>query len=380
MSGETFLYRDSLVGLSEDIPLTQKLERVRATLSRQYPFITRIAAALYDEHTDLLKTFLHSGDAQNPLTWYEARLADSRSLSEIRDLRLPRVVNDLSVFSGAEKRHTKAIAEQGFAASYTLPIYHKDDFLGFVFFNSDHKDVFQDQVLFYLDSVANLLSQAIVQQLLEVRTLLGAVKTVQDIAHTRDNETGDHLRRMACYARIIARELGPVLNLNDEFIEYIHLFAPLHDIGKIAIPDEILLKQGPLSDEEFEIMKTHTTEGRKIIECMLDHFKLQGFEYADLLIQIVEDHHEKLDGKGYGRRMPGEEVPLAARIIAVADVFDALTSKRPYKEAWSNDRAFALLRELADVELDGRCVAALCNNMERVVEVQRQFGEHNDLG
>jgi HD-GYP domain-containing protein (c-di-GMP phosphodiesterase class II) len=375
MNGETFLYQDSLVGLSEDIPLSQKLERVRSALARRYPFISRIAAALYDENTDLLKTFLHSGDAQNPLTWYEAKLSESRSLSEIREQRLPRVVNDLGVFAGGTRQHTQAIAKQGYAASYTLPIFYKDDFLGFVFFNSDRKDIFKDDLLLYLDSVANLLSQAIVQQLLEVRTLMGAVKTVQDIAHTRDNETGDHLRRMACYARIIARELGPQLNLDDEFIEYIHLFAPLHDIGKIAIPDEILMKQGPLSDEEFEVMKTHTSEGRKIIECMLEHFNLQDFEYAEMLFQVVEDHHEKLNGKGYGRRMPGEEVPLAARIIAVADVFDALTSKRPYKEAWDNDRAIALLKKLSGEELDGQCVEALCNNMERVVEVQVQFGE-----
>jgi len=153
------------------------------------------------------------------------------------------------------------------------------------------------------------------------------------------------------------------------------MFAPLHDIGKIAIPDNILLKPSNLDEEEWEIMKTHSQKGREMIDDLLNNFGLVNFEHVDVLRNIAQSHHEAINGTGYPRGIKGDKIPLEARIVAVADVFDALTSVRSYKEAWSNEEAIKTLNDLAGEVLDKDCVDALVQNMDQVLEVQRQFCE-----
>jgi HD-GYP domain-containing protein (c-di-GMP phosphodiesterase class II) len=153
------------------------------------------------------------------------------------------------------------------------------------------------------------------------------------------------------------------------------MFAPLHDIGKVAIPDEILLKKGELSDDETRIMQTHSRVGREMIDEIVNNFGLGSIENVDILRNIAEYHHEAVNGSGYPDQLSNGNIPLEARIVAVADVFDALTSNRPYKEAWSNDEAFAMLQQLAGEKLDADCVKALIDNRDTVEDIQRRFQE-----
>jgi HD-GYP domain-containing protein (c-di-GMP phosphodiesterase class II) len=205
--------------------------------------------------------------------------------------------------------------------------------------------------------------------------LQAAVDTARDITHHRDNETGSHLDRMSRYSRLIAEELAPRYDFSDEYVERIFLFSPLHDIGKIAIPDEILLKPGQLDEQEYEIMKSHALKGREIIDGMLEHFGIASLDHSNMLRNIAQYHHEAMNGMGYPEGLQGEAIPIEARIIAVADIFDALTSRRPYKAAWDNDRAFALLQELSGVTLDADCVNALFAHRKRVEQIQQRFRE-----
>jgi HD-GYP domain-containing protein (c-di-GMP phosphodiesterase class II) len=154
------------------------------------------------------------------------------------------------------------------------------------------------------------------------------------------------------------------------------MFSPLHDIGKIAIPDDILLKNSSLTGDEMAIMKTHTTSGLEMINDLLVNFGLDNISHTAILRNIAFLHHEKMNGTGYPEQRVGEAIPLEARIVAVADIFDALTSQRPYKEAWSNQAAFQLLQELSGEELDADCVSALIENENEVKEIQRQFQEN----
>jgi len=165
-------------------------------------------------------------------------------------------------------------------------------------------------------------------------------------------------------------------HLDDEFIEHIFLFAPLHDIGKIGVPDTILRKPAKLTEEEFELMKSHTQNGRQMIDTMLKDFGLDSFQHIDVMRNIAEYHHETLDGRGYPHGMKGSEIPIESKIIAVADIFDALTSHRPYKTAWTNEEAFAMLRQLAGIQLDRDCVNALIKNAGGVEEIQKRFREN----
>jgi HD-GYP domain-containing protein (c-di-GMP phosphodiesterase class II) len=366
-------HSDILQDLNRNLPLAEKLRSIHDVVNRELDFIDRIAVALYDTGTDSLKTFMHSSKGDNPLEFYEARLSAAPSLQRIMESGQPRVIQDLSVIEDRSREHTQRIAEQGYLSSYTLPMYENGQFLGFLFFNSYNSDQFSEPVLHKLDLFGHLISLTIMNELTSIRTLLASVKAARHVTHHRDVETGAHINRTAHYARLIARELALKYNFDDELIERIFLFSPLHDIGKIAIPDSILHKPGPLDEDELEIMRTHAEKGREIVDALLADFGLSGVEHTMILRNIAQYHHEAVDGSGYPEGLQGARIPIEARISAVADVFDALTSKRPYKEAWSNDRAFANLGRLAGSKLDRDCVTALLENREKVEEIQRKF-------
>ena len=179
---------------------------------------------------------------------------------------------------------------------------------------------------------------------------------------------------MSNFARLIAQEVARKYKLNDELVEHIFLFSPLHDIGKIGISDSILLKAGKLTEGEFETMKTHAAKGGEIIDMMLKNLGFDEFPHAEILRNIALYHHEAINGSGYNG-LTDQEIPVEAKIVAVADVFDALTSARPYKKAWSNDRAFLFLQSMAGTKFDSDCVAALINRRAEVDAIQKRFRE-----
>jgi len=371
-----FDHQDTLEELNKNLPLGEKLKSVHGTIQKQFDFVDRIAVAIYDHKTDMLKTYIHSsGNDEQPLTHYQSPLANASSLMEIVEQRKPRVVNDLSIFSEGTQKHTKKLKQQGYASSYTMPMFINDIFFGFVFFNSNQKDAFSDDVLHYFDLIGHLISLLIINEQTSVRTMLATVKTAHDMTHHRDSETGAHIDRMSRYSRLIAVHIADNHDLDDEYIENVFLFSPLHDLGKIAIADKILQKPGKLSEDESAIMKTHAHKGREIIDSMMQDHGLDSFENINILRNIAEYHHEAVNGTGYPNGISGDAIPLEARIVAVADVFDALTSKRPYKEAWSNHDSYAMLQRLAGGQLDKECVDALISNKEQVEAIQREFSE-----
>ena len=166
-------------------------------------------------------------------------------------------------------------------------------------------------------------------------------------AEHRDTDTGDHVARVAAYVGIIARNLG----FDAVGIRTLKLASTMHDVGKIGVPDSILLKKGPLSGEERAEMQKHAERGRRILEG-------SNSEIVRLAAAIAASHHERWDGTGYPQGLAGEAIPLPGRIVAVADVFDALVSERPYKKAWSLERARAFIAEQAGTHFDPRCVEA----------------------
>ena len=183
-------------------------------------------------------------------------------------------------------------------------------------------------------------------------------------AEHRDPETGQHLVRMSNYSRLIAREL----NLSEREQKLIFEAAPMHDIGKVATPDAILLKRGKLTDAEFEIMKQHAETGYNIL-CNSES------ELIRVAALTALSHHEKYDGSGYPKGLIGDDIPIYGRIVAVADVFDALASARPYKRAWSLELSSQYLKDHAGTHFDPKCVDAFFNAWQDVLMVYDRYQE-----
>lgn len=365
-------HKDILAALNENVPLAKKLDSIHEVIHARLPFIDDITVTVYDPEGGRLKTFARGSKGTGPVLRYETELG---SLAELVETRAPRVIDDIAAYGSEGHRDSAQVAEAGYSSSYTMPMFLNGNLFGFLFFNSLRPGQFHGEALELLDVFGHLISLTVINELASIKTLLATVQAVRDISQHRDVETGAHVSRTARYAQLIARQLAERFDLDDDTIEHIFLFSPLHDIGKIGVPDAILHKPGKLDADEFEQMKLHAEKGREIIDQILDDFGLAGVEHIDVLRNIATFHHEAMDGTGYPKGLEGEQIPIEARILGVADVFDALTSRRPYKEAWTNDEAFAMLEKLAGTKLDPDCVAALVANRPEVERIQQRFRE-----
>ena len=224
----------------------------------------------------------------------------------------------------------------------------------------------------YNDSMKNYqkrLEKEVAQKTKELRealeklekTSLDTVYLLSKAAEYKDEETGEHIKRISNYSAAIARRLG----LKERFIKSILYASPMHDIGKIGIPDKILLKPGKLTPKEWEIMKRHTIIGAKILK--------GGEGYLKLARIIALTHHERWDGTGYPKGLKGREIPLSGRIVAVADVFDALISKRPYKEPFSVEKSFEIIKEEKGFHFDPDIVDAFFDIKDEILAIKEKF-------
>lgn len=201
------------------------------------------------------------------------------------------------------------------------------------------------------------------------------IMSLASLAETRDNETGAHIRRTQRYVKALAQQLREhphfSANLNDEVIDLLYKSAPLHDIGKVGIPDRILLKEGKLTAEEFTVMKTHAELGGDALKVAEEGLGSTSFlQYAR---EIACTHHEKWNGKGYPLGLKGDEIPISGRLMAVADVYDALISKRVYKEAFSHQKAMEIIKEGRGEHFDPDVIDALLQIETQFVEIAAAF-------
>ncbi len=241
---------------------------------------------------------------------------------------------------------------------------------------SDHEKIRQENTM---------LSRTVAERSEQIKlSNLGLIKGLGRAAELKDNDTGQHVMRVGLYSSILADGLG----LSQDLVNYILQSAPMHDIGKIGVPDSILLKPDKLTVEEFEIMKKHCQIGAEIFlvndtSYMRNSHPMKTLEHlyrqdSDLLRTagiITLTHHEKWDGSGYPIGLKGEEIPIEGRIVAVADVFDALNTKRPYKEKYPLERCFEIISELRGSHLDPRIVDEFYNFMEILLEIQSIYSD-----
>ena len=190
------------------------------------------------------------------------------------------------------------------------------------------------------------------------------------LAESRDSETGEHLDRVRSYSRMLAQDLAahsePAAGIDAEFVRMVTLTSPLHDIGKVAIPDHVLCKPGKLTDDEYRIMQTHTTIGAETLAAAIAHYPRA--QYLRTAREIALTHHEHWDGQGYPDQLTADTIPLSGRIVAVADVYDALSSKRVYKDAIPHGEACEMIRAASGTQFDPQVVASF-------LRIERKLGE-----
>ncbi|MCW9014410.1 MAG: HD domain-containing protein [Gammaproteobacteria bacterium] len=220
--------------------------------------------------------------------------------------------------------------------------------------------------------ISHSLDKTIGMEGLVISNLEGLAK----LAESRDPETGDHLIRMSLYSAIITEQLGKDSiyshQITPSYIRNVFRFAPMHDIGKVGIADRILLKPGMLTQEERSEMEKHPLIGADVLERCEQQMIALGHSVFQTGIEIAGCHHEKYDGTGYPKQLSGDEIPLSARIVAAADVFDALTSKRPYKEAWPIDKALETMNQTSGKHFDPVIIKALEQALPEILKVYEQ--------
>ena len=366
-------------GFSRPGPLSERLSHLHQRLMEKFVVIDRIACAIYDPKRDVLVVFIESTRSGVRLTDYEVRLPQGHRLNSLAETGDFRVLNDIQNIALPPNRSNLRNAMAAVHSSLAVPMFDGHGFIGFIFFESSQRAAFDRSTQRDLMIFSNLINMAISSELSTLRAIASATRLARDLSVIRDFETGMHLERMARYARLIARELAPRYGFTEDIVDQIYAFAPLHDIGKIGIPESILMKEDFLNEDEKVVMREHVTKGMQIIERIVEDFGPNDVVDPDVMREIVRCHHEMLDGSGYPFGLKGDRIPIIGRIAATADVFDAITSKRPYKAALTFEDASDELRAMVEEgKLDVDCVAALTSCRSEVEEILDRYQDRED--
>jgi len=262
-------------------------------------------------------------------------------------------------------------------SSLVLPVISNQGPVGVFDFGSRRAHAFQPQEVGMCSMVVDQMCYSLenIRLVRELRDSRDAViRGMALLSEIRDSHIGGHLSRICAMSRYLAERLvdrAGYHTVTPLFIDTIERAAALHDVGKVGIPDAILLKPGKLTDEEFDIMRTHTTIGGELLEGLIDDFG----EYAMINMGaiVARAHHERWDGKGYPNRLSGKSIPLEARIVSICDVYDALTSKRVYKDAWDQDDTMKILRDGAGTQFDPDLVDVFLSRPRDLIEIRKRY-------
>lgn len=311
---------------------------------------------------------------------------DQTSLTEIILNKKPIYNNDIIQYLNSKKHKNKSlelIAKEGIKSNMIIPLIINNRVFGFLFFSSFDKNTYDHRSLKIGENIAHSIATIIEKTYLTKRILNNIALTFADLVEKKDCETGNHVNRMTRYSKVIADGLldhnKNNYRVNSSFIKDINLYAPLHDIGKVGIPDSILNKPSKLTADEWLIMKEHPNIGADILVKFEDSLKIFGKQFYQIAIDITRHHHEKWDGSGYPYGLKLEEIPLAARIVAIADVFDALASRRPYKEPKSFDECVEIIKSGKGSHFDPELVDVFLEKLPKIKKIYDEDFKDNEV-
>jgi len=381
--------------LNSGLDTESVFKKLNVILKKTIPF-NRFSFVSYDDSTEQVQVKLvHSESPVFLDTGVAFNLQDSIFLDSYKSKS---VLNIKQLENFAENKSSRiclsSLLKEGINSLLILPMIVNGNLRGFLIFGSIYENVFNDEHIVFLESIVGQISLSIqrgellntieehnknLEQLVELRTkqIVKTQKTtvfaLSKLAETRDPETGSHLERIRNYSVFLGQLLkydDEQLNLSNNFLRDLYDSSILHDIGKVGIPDGILLKDGFLSGDEFEIMKKHTIIGYEALHSASKDLGANSF--LEMAMDVALCHHEQWDGKGYPNGLVGDQIPLSARIVSIVDVYDALTSKRPYKEKFSHLQSLSMMKEEKN-KFDPKLMDLFFQNNEEFDKIRKKF-------
>jgi len=373
--------------INKDVSFDGILKYIYSSFSEFIPYHHIGVALLKNDKETLEASYGISdpsiNDLPNKLMGIKANL-NKTSLESVIVNGKPRIINDLeSYINNKDTPYNKILIESNIKSSISLPLKVNDNPVGVIFFSSLNKNAYNLEHVKFLETISYSIALSLTKNIFIDELLISSLLALTKMTESRDEETGDHLERMKSYSVKISEFLFKEKLYEDEmnlsFIREIEKFSPMHDIGKVGIRDSILLKPDKLTKDEFEEMKNHAIYGAEVLRTAEKNIIKQSKSMFQMGVEIAEGHHERWDGTGYPYNKKGYNIPLSARIVSVADVFDALTSKRPYKKAFSFDESFELLVEGRGSHFDPNIIDLLIKNKNEFHNLYLTFSDQIQL-
>ncbi|MBE3667609.1 hypothetical protein BOO25_01455 [Vibrio navarrensis] len=337
--------------------------------------IERVSFAVFDQEHSLLKTYADSS-ASTELAHYRAHLDDFPALARCVNEKSYRIIDDLNELSPSV--HVKALIDSGYRSSIAAPCFEQDKFIGFLFVNSRKVAAFTPELVEKMKPYFDIIQFAIFSEYQIVHAIAKCAEKTQALSPSYNKDSLAHKERISRYTRIIANETADVWDFDDETIEHLCLFSRFHDIGKVNLAIDLLCKTANLDGSETSKMRNHIESGVEIMDKIIESLGNPHHPSITLLTQVMAYHHEFLDGSGYPFGLQGDQIPPVARVVSAANIFDALTTHRPYRQAWSITHALLEMEKMvAEGKLDKACVNALREHQDQLKQIVARFPEHD---
>lgn len=373
--------------MNKDVSFEGILNYIYSTFSEFIPY-NHIGIALLKNNGEVLEASYGISDTllsnlPKKLVGIKA-VVSKTSLENIVKNGTPRVINDLEKFTKNKNAdYNKILLESGIKSSISLPLKVNDKPIGIIFFSNVKQNIYKEEHIEFLKTLSNSIAISLNKNIFIDEMLYSTLLALTKMAEARDEDTADHLDRMTAYSVMITEFIVQDKQYEEEitvpFLKGIERFSPMHDIGKVGVKDGILLKQGKLTPEEYDEMKKHVTYGVDVLRTAESNIAKQQYSMFNMGIEIVEGHHEWWDGSGYPYNKSGYEIPLSARIVAVADVFDALTSKRPYKKAYGFEESINYIIEGSGRHFDPTIISSLNIHKDELYKLYSSFQKNKPV-
>jgi HD-GYP domain-containing protein (c-di-GMP phosphodiesterase class II) len=375
--------RELIQNINQGASFDDSLNYIYQSFSKFIPY-SHIGIALLKEDETVLEASYGISDPQlkdlaKQMIGIKANVIDT-SLGGIIHNSEPRVINDLDAYPGNKSaQYNEILLRYGIRSSIALPLLINQKPIGVIFFSSVEKNRYTMEHVSFLKIISSSIAISFNNTIFIDELLYSTLLALAKMAESRDEDTGEHLDRMKLYSIKLAECLRDDGVYEDQidlnFLKDLARFSPMHDIGKVGIPDGILLKPGKLTPEEFEKMKKHTIYGAEVLRSAEQNIQKHHRSLFAMGIEIAESHQEKWNGTGYPYQKREYEIPLSARIVAVADVLDALTSKRPYKKAFTFEESFQIIVEGRGKHFDPQIIDTVVKHKKEFYYIYQQFSE-----